>query len=180
MRCTLEIDMEQNNTSSLALARTLLRLLTILNIASGAGIFALLVASFVAEPWTIRALGVGAAGPALLIGMRLVMVVGIVSVPLIHVVLTRLAAIVGTVGSNDPFVLANAARLRSIAWTLLGLELLRLGVGAIASAASFRAAGIDIGWNLALTPWLSILLLFVLASVFGRGAAMRADLEGTV
>jgi hypothetical protein len=30
------------------------------------------------------------------------------------------------------------------------------------------------------TPWLSVLLLFVLAGVFAHGARMRADLEGTV
>lgn len=172
--------MRQRLASPLGLSYTVLRLLILLNIVSGAGIFALLLASLLRGAWTMRALGVHETATALQVGTRLVMVVGIASVPLIHVVLSRLAAIVETVRSDDPFILHNAARLRTIAWALLGLELLRLAVGAIASAASFRTAGIDIGWNLALTPWLSILLLFVLARVFERGAAMRADLEGTV
>jgi hypothetical protein len=30
------------------------------------------------------------------------------------------------------------------------------------------------------TPWLAVLMLFVLSGVFAQGARMRADLEGTV
>ena len=39
---------------------------------------------------------------------------------------------------------------------------------------------LDINWSFSFTPWLAVLLLFVLAQVFDRGARMRADLEGTV
>lgn len=174
------INMDAATKAPLTLSRAVLRLLIGLNIAAGVLILALLIASLAAGPWTMRALGAPAGPEALHTGMRLVMVVGILAVPLAHIVLSRLAAIVDTVRSDDPFVLANAARLKTIAWALLGLELLRLSVGAIAAAAAFRNAGINLGWSFEVTPWLSILLLFVLAAVFERGAAMRADLEGTV
>jgi hypothetical protein len=36
------------------------------------------------------------------------------------------------------------------------------------------------GSGFSFAPWLSVLLLFVLAGVFTQGARMRDDLEGTV
>jgi hypothetical protein len=112
--------------------------------------------------------------------MRLVMVLGIAAVPVAHVVLTRLLAIVGTVADGDPFVTENAARLKKIAWALLGLELLHLAVGAVVAGASTREAPLDLGWNFSVTRWLAVLLLFVLARVFEQGSLMREDLAGTV
>jgi hypothetical protein len=79
------------------------------------------------------------------------------------------------VGRGDPFVLANAERLRACAWAVLGLEGLHLGVGAIYSTMPFK-----LGWSFSPTGLLAVLLLFVLAQVFAQGAAMRDDLEGTV
>ena len=35
-------------------------------------------------------------------------------------------------------------------------------------------------WSFSLTPWLAVVLLFVLARVFDEGTRMRDDLEGTV
>ena len=43
-----------------------------------------------------------------------------------------------------------------------------------------EALGIHIDWSFSFTPWVAVLLLFVLARVFEHGARMRADLEGTV
>ena len=74
----------------------------------------------------------------------------------------------------------NAARLQTIAWALLGLELLHLAGGAIAALASSPADPLDIGWSFSFTGWLAVLLLFVLARVFDHGARMREDLEGTI
>jgi hypothetical protein len=45
---------------------------------------------------------------------------------------------------------------------------------------SSGAAPLDLDWNFSLTPWLAVLLLFVLARVFDHGTRMRAELEGTV
>jgi hypothetical protein len=112
--------------------------------------------------------------------MRLVMVVGILAVPLTNLALTRLLAMVHTVDDGDPFVAGNADRLQHIAWALLGLEILHLVIGVIQSTVSTPAAPLDLNWHFSLTPWLAILLLFVLARVFETGTEMREDLEGTV
>jgi DUF2975 family protein len=108
------------------------------------------------------------------------MVIGIGSTPLAHILLTRLLAIVETVRLGDPFVAVNAARLKTIAWALLGLELLHLVVGAIAASASSASQPLDIDWSFSFTGWLAVLMLFVLARVFDQGTRMRNDLEGTV
>jgi hypothetical protein len=112
--------------------------------------------------------------------MRLIMVMGISSIPFAHVVLTRLLAIVDTVSVGDPFVRENAARLTIIARAVLGLEVTHLIVGLISSGAFSAGRAIDIDWEFSITRWLAVLLLFVLARVFEQGARMREDLEGTV
>ncbi|MGE5723472.1 MAG: DUF2975 domain-containing protein [Sphingomonadales bacterium] len=173
--------MQQSHPSVLSLSRLVLRALVLINFAVGAFIVAMLVASFAAGDRFFFMLGARVdANPALVPAMRLIMVIGIGGVPIAHVLLTRLLAIVETVRIGDPFVPPNAARLQTIAWALLGLELLHLAVGAVAAAASTKAAPLDIGWSLSVTDWLAILLLFVLARVFDQGTRMREDLEGTV
>ena len=109
----------------LALSSTVLRVLTKLNLLLGALILALLIASLIADTSVMRAFGVspGNSNFMLLTGMRLIMVIGILSAPVVHFVLTRLLMIVETVGTGNPFVAANAARLQAIAWALLALEL---------------------------------------------------------
>lgn len=174
--------MRRSYPDALPVTRRVLKILITLNQLMGVAILALLVASLVAEGPVMRALG--AAPPAgngrLVLGMRLVMVLGIAAVPVAHVVLTRLLAIVGTVASGDPFVTENAVRLKGIAWAVLGLELLHLAVGAVAAGVSTRQAPLDLDWSFSITRWLAVLLLFVLARVFEQGSRMREDLEGTV
>ena len=172
--------MSSSYSPALALSRGVLRAGIVLNLLFGALVFALLIASLVAEAQVVAALGANPDNRALVLGMRLVMVIGIGSVPLAWVVLTRLLAIVETVGRGDPFVAANAARLQTIAWALLGLELLHLAAGAVSLLASRPGEPFDIDWSFSLTGWLAVLLLFVLARVFDQGARMRDDLEGTV
>jgi Protein of unknown function (DUF2975) len=166
--------------SALWTARALVRTLVVLNLVLGVGILALLVASLVARDAVFAALGVHVTNATLILGMRLIMVIGIGSVPLAHILLTRLLAIVDTVRRGDPFVAGNAARLQTTAWALLGLELLHLAVGAIAAAASTPSQPLDLDWNFSIAGWLAVLLLFVLARVFDYGTRMRDDLEGTV
>jgi len=166
--------------SALSASQLVVRILILGNLLFGAAVLALFVASLVAENWVMTALGVRADGSATLIPwMRVVMVIGIGSVPFTHVVLTRLQAIVATVGLGDPFVADNAARLKTMAWALLGLELLHLAIGAVA-VAPLSNTQVDLNWSFSVTPWLAVLLLFVLAQVFGDGARMRDDLRGTV
>ena len=165
----------------LNLSRLTLRLLIVGNIVLGVLIFALLAASLGAQTQVLTMLGARAtAGPAFIWGMREIMVLGIASVPLTHVVLTRLLAVVDTVRIGDPFVAENAARLHRIAWALLGLQILHLAVGAAAAGASSASDRLDIGWSFTLSGWLAVLLFFVLARVFDHGARMREDIEGTV
>lgn len=174
--------MTRTYPDALTMTRRILRALIAFNLLMGFLILILLVASLVAKAPVMRALGVrpidGAA--SLILGMRLIMVLGLGGVPPTHFVLTRLLAIVETVSLSDPFVAENAARLQRIAWAVLGLELMHLAVGAVAAGASSQAQPLDLEWSFSLTRWLAVLLLFVLARVFEHGARMRADLEGTV
>jgi hypothetical protein len=175
--------MSRQYPNALPLAHGVLRALIALNWLMGAGILVLLVASLAAERWVLTALGVQPTsddGARLTLGMRSIMLIGIAAVPLTHVVLSRLLAIVETVRAGDPFVAGNAERLQRIAWAVLGLELMHVAVMAIATSASTESMPIDIKWRLDVTRWLTVLLLFVLARVFEHGARMRADLEGTV
>jgi len=174
--------MTRSSPDTLTLSRRVLRALIVLNLVAGLFIMALLIATFIAEEWVMRALGAGppAGNPTLYLGMRLIAVLGIAAVPVVHTILTRLQAIVETVRDGDPFITTNAARLQVIAWSVLGLELMHLVVGLIAASVSTVAAPLDIDRGFSLTRWLVVLLLFVLARVFEQGALMRDELEGTV
>lgn len=174
--------MQRSDGRVLGTTRSLLSILIVLNAIIGSLIGALLLASLLAEGWVMTALGVrpGEGRAALEMGGRLIMLLGIGAVPLAHVALSRLRDIVDTVREGEAFVLGNALRLRTIAWAVLGLELLHLAVAAVAAAASSAAQALDIRWEPSLTRWLAVLLLFVLARVFEEGARMREDLEGTV
>lgn len=168
-----------NRTSARALtaARPVIRVLTVLNILYGLGIVALLVASFFTEGWPMRPLGIQLAShPWAAAGLRSIMVIGVLGAGIVHTILQRLLAIVDTVRDGDPFILDNAQRLHAIAWRLVALEVLRVLVLAIASAA-WESGRLG---EYSFTPWLAVLLLFVLSGVFAHGARMRADLEGTV
>ena len=116
----------------------------------------------------------------LILGLRAIAAIGLVAVPLHYVVLKRLLAIVETVRAGDPFVAANAFRLQAIAWTLLALELLSLVIGAIAKAVSTPAHPLHLQAGFSISGWLAVLLTFLLARVFAKGALMREELEGTV
>ena len=170
------------HSTVLPATRSTLRILIALNWILGALIFALLAVSFQAEEWTWRALGVGAvaAHEGVVAGMRAIMVIGIVGIPIADVVLSRLLRIVESVRTGEPFTADNAGRLRTIAWALLGVQLLHVCVVAIASAVSTREVPLRINGNFQLGGWLAVLLLFVLAQVFLAGTRMREDLEGTV
>lgn len=173
--------MTRLDSGALSITRTVLRILVALNWLQGALIVVGLVTTFVAPDWVMRALGVTAtdAGLRILWAMRGVMVIGIVATPLYHVILSRFLDIVRSVGLGDPFLAENAARLKLCAWALLGLQILRIAVSAVADSVSSKTMPIDIE-GFSLTGWLSVLLLFVLAQVFRHGARMRDDLAGTV
>jgi hypothetical protein len=173
--------MTRSSIDALALSRKVIRALTVLNIALGLGIISMLILSFVVPEFLFRALRVPSTrDPAMvMMGMRTIMVFGILSIPLAHLILTRLRAIVETV-EPGPFIAANADRLRTMGWALLGLEALHFGVGLSSKALAFAGVATGTGWSFSATRWLAVLMLFVLARVFEQGTRMREDLEGTV
>ena len=96
--------MIQSNADALTLSRRVLRVLIKLNQIMGGLILALLIASLIAESWVMRALGARPApgNSMLFLGMRLIMVIGICSVPIAHLILARLLTIVETVSVGNP------------------------------------------------------------------------------
>ncbi len=171
-----------HQSTALPVGRVTLRILVVLNWIFGMLILALLAISFQAEEWTWRALGVGtiAGHEGIVAGMRAIMAIGIVAVPITYVVFSQLQRIVESVGMGAPFSVENVRRLQTVAWALLALELLHVGVAAIVSAVSTRDVPLHVTANFDLTGWLAVLLLFVLAQVFLEGTRMREDLEGTI
>lgn len=91
----------------------------------------------------------------------------------------QLQALVASAAS-DPFIPANAERLRRIGWALVATQLLAIPLQW--TARCIAKAGSDFGdmGGISLEGLLAILLAFVLAAVFEQGTAMRDELEGTV
>lgn len=173
--------MTRSYSAALPIAYVVLRVLVVLNWLMGAAILVLLVA-MPNEQWIMQAFRLTPSPETdrLILGLRAVAVLGLVAIPLNHLVLKRLLAMVGTVRAGDPFVAANALRLQTIAWALLGLQLLSMVIGAIGEAVSTPAHPVDLDAGLSLNGWLAVLLTFVLARVFAEGTLMREELEGTV
>ena len=167
---------------ALDLTRRVLDILRALNVVYGVGILVMLIVSVAFPDFYFRALDVrdGAGRDRFVIAARLLMVVGIAGAAVTHVILAQLEAIVDTVRDGDPFVARNAERLATIAWWVLGAELLHLMVGGLEWLARSSGRPVDLDWSFSVTPWLAVLLLFVLARVFQHGARLREDLEGTV
>jgi hypothetical protein len=170
-----------SSSAALPIAYVMLRILIIVNWLGGAAILALLVV-MPNERWIMAAFKLSPSPEAerLVMGLRVIAVLGLVAIPLNHVVLKRLLAIVETVRGGDPFVAANAARLQAIAWALLALNLLSIVIGAVAKAVSTPEHPLHIDAGFSINGWLAVLLTFLLARVFAEGTLMREDLEGTV
>ena len=100
--------------------------------------------------------------------------------------LVLLRRIVNSVGEGDPFVPVNAERLERMGWTVLAGQVLSIPIGrAVVWIATIVAdndehvhVGDDFGFDAG--GLLLMLVLFILARVFRRGADMREELEGTV
>ncbi|AOW25024.1 hypothetical protein AVM11_05750 [Sphingomonas melonis TY] len=111
--------------------------------------------------------------------LQLTMLVGIPVGVAVERLLKALRAILRTVEQDDPFARTNAARVRTIGWMLLVIQLADLGYGLARVAANVLHIDYP-DWQPSFTGWLAVLIAFVLAQVFERGAAMRDDLDGTV
>src|SRR6058998_3332379 len=113
-----------SSSAALPIAYVMLRILIVVNWLSGAAIVALLVV-LPNEQWIMTAFKLSPSPEAerLVMGLRAIAVL----------------ALVETVRARDPFVAANADRLKAIAWVLLALNLLSIVIGAIAKAVSTPA-----------------------------------------
>ena len=170
-----------SSSAALPIAHAVLRLLIVLNWLGGAAILVLLVIMPNRE-WIMTSFHLSPSPDTerLILGMRAIAVLGLVTIPINHVILKRLLMIVGTVRMGDPFVAANASRLQAIAWALLALQILSIIIGAIAKSVSSPAHPLHISAGFSINGWLAVLLTFLLARVFAEGTLMRDDLEGTV
>ena len=174
--------MSRRQPAVLPIAYVVLRIVIVLNWLYGAAIFGLLAFTFANPAWFMRAIDVppGTDAEPIMTGLRIIAGLGIVAVPLNHLILTRLLRMVETVGRGDPFVAANAYRLQAIAWALLALQLLSMTIGGIARAISSPEFPLHLDAGFSINGWLAVILTFVLARVFAEGTLMREDLEGTV
>jgi hypothetical protein len=164
----------------LGVSRILLTMARVFNLALGTAFLAVLAISFIFEPSFAEYFGRQSLDPDVILPvMRLWVVAGLPMFAAVHVMLSRLLAMVETVRAGEPFVPENAVRLRTIAWCLLVVQLFELACGIFIAILS--RAGADIGdWNPSLSGWIAVLLVFVLARVFEEGARIRADLEAMV
>ena len=171
-----------HQTAALPIAFVVLRILVMLNFIWGLAIAAILGGTVFAHEWTLTALGVTADHPirGILLGLQGIAALGLVAIVLNHQVLKRLVAMVETVRTGDPFVAANAFRLHSIAWIMVGLQVISIAIAAIARLISTPEFPVKLEAGFSVSGLVAILLTFVLARVFAEGTLMRADLEGTV
>jgi hypothetical protein len=168
-------------SAALPIAHVVLRILIVLNWLSGAAIFTLLALSPNAR-WIMSAFDLSPSPETdrLIWGLRAIAFLGLCAIPVNYLFLKRLLTIVETVRAGDPFVAANAGRLRDMGWALVAVQCLSMIIGGIASAVSTPATPLDIDAGFSVNGWLAVLLIFLLAQVFAEGTQMRDDLEGTV
>jgi hypothetical protein len=170
-----------SSSAALPLAHVVLRALIVINWAVAALILVLLLAA-PTDRWIMSSLGLQPSpeGDRAILLLKSIAVLGLVSVPLHYIILKRLLAMVDTVRAGDPFVAANADRLRAIAWSLLVIQVLSMIIGGLAKAVSTPEHPFNVDAGFSVNGWLAVLLTFLLARVFQAGTLMRDDLEGTV
>lgn len=173
--------MNRRYPGALTVSRVFLKILRVLNLATGAGLVIALPATFLFEPiffefFSKQPPRIDSAW--LVPTLRAWMLLALAMVAAVHVVFSRLLAMVETVRAGEPFVPENAVRLNTIAWCGLAIQVLHLTFGAMAK--TMNAAGSNIHWEFSLNGWLAVVLVFVLARVFEEGTRLRADLEAMI
>jgi hypothetical protein len=105
---------------------------------------------------------------------------GVFLLALLTLMLLMTARIVKT-AETDPFVEDNARRLMQIGWLLLAMQVVGFTADMIISLFPKAVSDhVQAGFDLSPIGILAVLLIFVLAQIFRRGAQMRDELEGTV
>src|SRR3546814_16776006 len=94
--------------------------------------------------------------------------------------LQTMLEIIRSVGKGDPFVSANAARLRAMAWLLLAIQLGGLAPGIYGQWLGKFSDSIHFKSAFSMSGLVGVLATFWLARAFSTGAAISRDLAGTV
>ena len=169
-------------SATLPIAYIVLRILIVLNWLYGAAVLGLVIFANTYPAWFMKAIDVpaGLDPKPIMTGLTAIATLGVLAVPLNHLILSRLLRMVETVSRGDPFIRANAFRLNAIAWALLALQLLSMVIGWIGKSIASKQFPLHLDAGFSVNGWLAVVLIFVLARVFAEGALMREDLEGTV
>lgn len=121
------------------------------------------------------------------VGAVLVMLVFVVAMlGVLFQVFRLLKQVVDTVAQGDPFVPENARRLTVMAWLSLAVQIIALPIAAMGlwidsvSEGGNGSTGFHFESGISGNGLLLMLVLFILARVFRKGAEMRAEIEGTV
>jgi hypothetical protein len=104
----------------------------------------------------------------------------IVIMGIVWTIMRKLLAIIGSVEQGNPFVLANAIRLRAIGWLMVVAQFVAVPLAIMAGETADLFGKNNVDFDLSLNSLLAILLVFILSGIFQRGAQMREELEGTV
>lgn len=159
-------------------SRWILRVLNWLNWGVGVLILAaLLFIGFDAPNLTARINDVPVDPEELMTFARWMIPAILLIVPLVHIILGRLIAMIDSVPAGTALSSVNAERLRQIAWALIGINVIDLS---ISFAALVALPDEHNNFVFGVTGWVAALMLFILARIFREGAAMREELEGTV
>ncbi len=113
------------------------------------------------------------------VGLRCVLLLGVAMSVATDRLFVALEQMIASTREGDPFIAANAGRLRTIGWALLVLQLLGIPERFIEKFFPMLTSGTP---DSLFSPggWLAVLMVFVLSRVFAAGSAMREELEGTV
>ena len=112
--------------------------------------------------------------------LYVIFALGIILLGMIWTIMRKLLAIVGSVEDANPFVVANAVRLKAIGWLMIAVQIIGIPLALVAREAADLFGENDVDLDISLNGILAILLVFILAGIFERGAEMREELEGTV
>jgi hypothetical protein len=160
-------------------------LLLILGLLAVAGLIILAVGAILPFHWTEAVAQIAKEYPnldasALFPKIYAIFGLGLLVLGAVGTIMRKLLAIIDSVALGDPFVLVNAARLKAIGWLMVAVQIIGIPLAVVAREAADLFGKNNVDLDLSLNGILAILLVFVLAGIFERGAAMREELEGTV
>jgi hypothetical protein len=157
----------------------------LMGVVGAAGVILALVSVALPLNWTQAVQELAQQKPAIRIGDLLpylltVFAFAIMVLGIVWTMMRKLLEIIGSVETGDPFIRANAIRLKAIGWLMIAVQIVGIPLAIAAGELADLFGDSDTGLDLSISGILAILLVFILAGVFERGAEMREELEGTV